>query len=132
MDWKKIESQQPVVWSFLRLLASVECSRHGGRLPNQVAQVDRQHESTYWFWFAAGFGGALTKFTLWLVVKVSGHGKTILHAMRRMFRNNRNVTSDDVTEIKTVSQAEYDAGPKNPTTVYLIKNGGEDGLDDVK
>ena len=84
----------------------------------------------YWFWFAAGFGGALT--TLWLVVKVSAHGKTILHALRRMFRNNRNVTSDDVTEIKTVSQAEYDAGPKNPTTVYLIKNGGEDGLDDVK
>ena len=79
----------------------------------------------YWFWFAAGYGGALT--TLWLVVKVSVHGKTILHAMRRMFRNNRNVT-----ETKTVSQAEYDAGPRNPTTVYLIMNGGEDGLDDVK
>ena len=84
----------------------------------------------HWFWLAAGVGGTLT--TLWLVVKVSAHGKTILHALRRMFRNNRNVTSDDVTEIKTVSQAEYDAGPKNPTTVYFVKNGGEDGLDDVK
>ena len=72
-----------------------------------------------WFWLASGVGGTLT--TLWLIVALSAHGRTILHSLRRMFRNRRNVVSDDVTEIKTMSQTEYDElETKSPNTLYFI------------
>ena len=125
MDWKKIVNSP---WVGLFCLIMLAWSLPGMEEDAVKWRKWTGNMNPHWFWLAAGVGGTLT--TLWLVVKVSAHGKTILHALRWMFRNKRNVTSGDVTEIKTVSQAEYDAGTKNPTTVYLVpgqkKEGGED------
>ena len=126
MDWKKIVNSPWVGLFCLILLA--------WSLPGMEEDAVKWRKWTgnmnpLWFGFAAGVGGTLT--TLWLVVKVSAHGKTILHALRRMLRNMRNFIRGDVPDIKTLSQAEYDAlETKNPTTLYAItgqkKEGGED------
>ena len=118
MDWKKI-TKRPWAAGFGLILLVLG-------VPGMAEDAVKWHEWTgnmnpHWFWLAAGVGGTLT--TQWLVVKVSVHGKAILQALRRMFRNQ---------EIKRVSQAEYNAGPRNPTTIYLVNDGGEDGSDDGK
>ena len=118
MDWKKI-TKRPWAARFGLILLVLG-------VPGMAEDAVKWHEWTgnmnpHWFWLAAGVGGTLT--TQWLVVKVSVQGKAILQALRRMFRNQ---------EIKRVSQAEYNAGPRNPTTIYLVNDGGEDGSDDGK
>ena len=86
MDWKKIINRHwsGIFGAFLFLFG----------VPGLVEDAVTWRKWTgsmnpYWFGVVAGVGGTLM--TLWLVVNVSAHGKTILHALRRMFRNNRNV-----------------------------------------